>query len=83
MLFPIRRSLAGGFRLVGSGRSSRLHFLAADDASAIGHFREFCFGGVGVSPVHVAGSVVIADESAQTGDEGARGDENIADDVEG
>ena len=63
--------------------ATRLHLFSADDAGAVGHLRKLCFCRVGISPVHVAGSIVVADERAEAGDEGARGDENVTDDVQG
>ena len=80
LLFAVRRLAGRGGR---DGWITRVHLLTADDTSAIGHFREFSFCGVGIAPVHVAGSIVIADERAETGNEGARGDKDIADDVKG
>ena len=68
---------------VRGGRLSRLHFFTADDASAIGHLRQLGFRRVGVAPVHIAGSVVVANERAQTRDERPRGDKHIAYDVQG
>ena len=81
LVFCTVRRLGFWSRLIGS--VTGLHLLAADDASTIGHLREFSFCCVGISPVHVAGSIVVADERAEAGDEGARSDENVTDDVQG
>lgn len=76
------RGLGGGVRL-GTCHVTRLHLLSADNTCTIGHLRQFWFGRVGIAPVHVTSGVVVADEGTEAGDEGAGGNEDVPNDVQG
>ena len=69
------------------GRSSLIirrcdHLVAANDASPVGHSRQFLFSSVGISTIHVTSCIVISDEGFQASDEGTSREVDIPDNVQ-
>lgn len=65
------------------GRSTILHILPTNDTSAIDHVGHFLSRRIGVKLVHVVGRSSEAAEISELGDEGAKGDVDVAENVEG
>lgn len=58
------------------------HLLATDDASPVAHRLHLLDRRIGVTFIHIARCGAVAYQVAQAADEGARCEENVADDIE-